>query len=104
MSKVYESKAVASDDGRIFIEIPQELAEQLGLCSGDRVEMTLDAYKNIMLHTQTVKKATNLCNVCGRREPRNTCKSCGREVCGNCWWAQGSVCARCAKIGWKKRY
>ena len=91
MSKVYEKRFI-SKDGKILLEIPQELVEQLGIKEGDCATMTMDAYKNIMLHTQVIRKEKNLCNVCGRRPPRNKCKSCGREVCGNCWWAQGSVC------------
>jgi bifunctional DNA-binding transcriptional regulator/antitoxin component of YhaV-PrlF toxin-antitoxin module len=103
MSKVYESQAVESE-GRIYIQIPKELVEKLGLADGDRVELTLDTYKNLMMHTKGGGGTKNKCGVCGHREPRNTCKTCGREVCSNCWWAQGSVCAKCANIKWKKHY
>ncbi len=103
MSKVYEKKFIRSED-KIYVEIPEEIVESLGINEGEAAIFTLDAYKNITLHTQSVSKAKNLCEVCGRRAPKNECKTCGRHVCGNCWWAQGSVCAKCAKIKWKKHY
>jgi hypothetical protein len=96
----WESKVLKAGD-KLLVELPSDILQKKKLKRGDTVVFVEDMKGSIEIENKA-HLDSNLCVICRKRESRNTCLSCGREVCSNCFFNMAGICHACGNFP-KKR-
>ncbi len=97
----WESKVLKAGD-KLLVEIPPDVLERKRLKRGDTVLFVEDMQGRVELLNKSMLES-NKCVLCNKREHRNTCISCGRKVCSNCYFNMAGICHACGSFKDKKK-
>ena len=96
----WESKVLKAGD-KLLVELPPDVLKLKKLKRGDTVVFLDDVRGGIQLENKASLDSKK-CVICNEGTQRNTCISCGRKVCSNCYFNMAGLCHVCANVDRKK--
>lgn len=98
----WESRVLKAGD-RLMVELPPEVLRKKKLQRGSILVFIEDMRGSIEIENKE-KLDSVLCAICGKLKHRNTCISCGRKVCSNCFFNMAGICHACGNFKKKKKH